>query len=47
MGDMIGRFSEIAPTARLESYGDISDELGEFVAPFGAEIAGSLNGFTR
>ena len=47
MGDMIGRFSEIAPTARIEIYGDVSDELREFVAPFGPEIAGHLNGFTR
>lgn len=47
MGDMIGRFSEIAPTARLEIYGDVSDELRELVAPFGPEIAGHLNGFTR
>jgi len=47
MGDMIGRFSEIAPTARIEIYGDVSDELREFVAPFGPQIAGHLNGFTR
>ena len=47
MGDMIGRFGEIAPTARIEIYGDVSDELREFVAPFSPVIAGHLNGFTR
>jgi hypothetical protein len=24
-GDMIGRFSELAPTTRLEIFGDVSD----------------------
>jgi quinol monooxygenase YgiN len=46
-GDMIGRFSELAPTTRLEIFGDVSDELRQLVAPFGAEIVGHWTGFTR
>lgn len=47
MGDLIGRFGEIAPSTRIEIYGDVSDELRQFVAPFNPVIAGHLNGFTR
>jgi 2-keto-4-pentenoate hydratase len=46
-GDMIGRFSELAPTTRLEIFGAVSDELRQLVAPFGAEIVGHWTGFTR
>ena len=46
-GDSIGRFSEIAPSTRIEIFGDISDELRQLVAPFGAEIVGHWTGFTR
>ena len=46
-GDSIGRFSELAPGTRLEIFGDVSDELRQLVAPFGAEIVGHWTGFTR
>lgn len=47
MGQTIGRFSELAPATRIEIYGDVSDELRQFVAPFGAAIVGYWHGFTR
>ena len=46
-GDMIGRFSELAPITRLEIFGGVSDELRQLVTPFGAEIVGHWTGFTR
>jgi quinol monooxygenase YgiN len=45
--DTIGRFSELAPSTRIEIFGDVSDELRQLVAPFGAEIVGHWAGFTR
>jgi len=47
MGEMIGRLSELAPSTRIEIYGDVSDQLRRFVAPFGAEIVRYWGGFTR
>lgn len=47
IGEMIGPLSEVAPATGIELYGDLSDELRQAVAPFGATIAGHWNGFTR
>lgn len=47
ISEMIGPLSELAPATGIELYGDLSDELREAVAPFGATIAGHWNGFTR
>ena len=46
-GETIGRLSEIAPSTRIEIFGDVSDALRQLVAPFGAEIVGRWSGFTR
>jgi hypothetical protein len=43
----MGRVGEIGPTTKLELYGNLSDELRQAVAPFGAKIYKHWNGFTR
>lgn len=47
IGELIGPLSEIAPATRIEMYGDVSDEVRQFVAPFGATIVGYLDGVVR
>jgi quinol monooxygenase YgiN len=38
LSESIGPLSEIAPATRIEMFGDLSDEVQQFVAPFGAEV---------
>jgi quinol monooxygenase YgiN len=47
IGETMGPFWEIAPTTRIELYGNLSDELKQTVAPFGPKILEHWNGFTR
>ena len=47
IAEMIGPLSEVAPATGIELYGEVSDELRQAVAPFGAAIAGPFKGFTR